>query len=224
MRRRVWYVLLALFVLCVVIGTIIFFWAKRKVEDFGPMAHKRVIQAIDDRFDADADLKSLQISLYPRPKAVGEGLSIRHKNWTDPEPLIYIRKFVAETDYDTVIARRNHVDLVRLEGLTIRIPRRGPSLMQTGEEQGHEIDSATPGQDRTQFKFLIEKIIADGTRLDIEPKVEGKNPLQFDIEKLTLRNVGPGQPMAFKARLTNAKPPGLIDSQGSFGPWQHPAR
>lgn len=184
------------------------------------MARKRIIQAIDDRFDADADLQSLHISLYPHPKVVGEGLSIRHKNWTDPEPLIYIRRFTAQTDYDTVIAKRNHVDLVRLEGLTIRIPRRGQSLMKVGEEQGHEVDSSTPGQDRTQFKFLIEKIIADGTTLEIEPKVEGKSPLVFNIEKLTLRNVGPGRPMAFNAELTNAKPPGLIASQGSFGPWQ----
>src|SRR5205823_1358013 len=37
---------------------------------------------------------------------------------------------------------------------------------------------------------------------------------------LTLRSVGPGQPMTFSARLTNAKPPGLIESRGSFGPWQ----
>jgi len=184
------------------------------------MARKRIIQAIEDRFDADADLKSLTIKLYPHPEAIGEGLSIRHKNWTDPQPLIYIRKFVAETDYDTVVSRRNHVDLVRLEGLVIRIPRRGPSLMKMGEEQGHEVDSETPGQDRTQFKFLIEKIIADGTQIVIEPKIEGKNPLEFDLQKLTLRNVGPGRPMTFVTKLTNAKPPGLIDSQGSFGPWQ----
>ncbi len=184
------------------------------------MARQRIIQAIDDRFDADADLKSLTISLYPHPKAVGEGLSIRHKNWSDPEPLIYIRRFTAETDYETVIAKRNHVDLVRLEGLVIRIPRRGPSLIKTGEEQGHEVDSSTPGQDQTQFKFLIEKIIADGTMLEIEPKIEGKNPLTFDIRKVTLRNVGPNRPMAFDAKLTNAKPPGLINTQGNFGPWQ----
>jgi len=32
--------------------------------------------------------------------------------------------------------------------------------------------------------------------------------------------VGLNQPMAFVATLTNAKPPGLIESKGSFGPWQ----
>jgi hypothetical protein len=185
------------------------------------MARRRIIQAINDRFDADTDLRSLQISVYPHPKVVGEGLSIRHKNWSDPEPLIYIRKFTAETDYDTVINKRNHVDLVRLEGMRVSIPRRGgASLVQTGVEQGHEVDAATPGQDQTRFKFTVEKIIADGTLLEIQPKIAGKSPLLFDIERLTLQNVATGQPMVFKAELTNAKPPGLISSEGKFGPWQ----
>jgi len=221
MRKRIGYVLLVIFVLALVIATGVFFWAKHNVPNLEPLARKRIIEAIDDRFDADAQLQSLNVTLYPHPKVVGYGLSIRHKNWTDPQPLIYIRQFTAQTDYDTMINKRNHVDLVWLEGLEIRIPRRGgASLVKTGEEQGHEVDAGTPGQDRTQLKFLIEKIIANGAVLEIEPKIEGKDPLRFDIEKLLLRNVGPGQPMAFNAELTNAKPPGLIASQGTFGPWQ----
>lgn len=220
MRKRLGWLLLILLVLGVGIGVGIFFWARNKVQDFGPMARKRIIQAIDDRFDADADLQSLQVSIYPRPKAVGTGLTIRHKNWSDPAPLIYVRRFVAETDYDTVVSRRNHVDVLRLEGLEIHIPRRGPALAKAGEEEGHEIDNGTPGQDRTQFKFTIEKIIADGAILNIDPKVEGKNPLVFELQKLALRNVGPGSPMAFQTKVTNAKPPGVIDSSGTFGPWQ----
>lgn len=221
MRKRIAYVLLVVLILGLGVGTVVFFWAKGKVQNFEPLARKRIIQAIDDRFDADADLQSLKVSLYPHPKVVGYGLSIRHKGWADPEPLISIRQFTAVTDYDTVVNKRNHVDLIRLEGLMIRIPRRGgASLVKTGEEQGHEVDTGTPGQDRTQFKFLIEKIIADGAVLEIEPKMDGKDPLRFDIQKLLLRNVGPGRPMAFNAELTNAKPPGLIASEGSFGPWQ----
>jgi hypothetical protein len=221
MRKRIGVLLFIVFLLCLCIGLGLFFWARNKFQNFEPMARQRIINAIDDRFDADADLKSLQIRLYPHPQVVGEGLSIRHKNWVNPQPLIYIAQFTAETDYDTVMNKRNHVDLVRLKGLTIHISRHGAaSLIKTGEEQGHEVDSATPGQDRTQFKFLIEKIIADGATLQIDPKVEGKEPLRYDIQQMTLRNIGPGQPMAFQAMLTNAKPPGIIASQGSFGPWQ----
>jgi len=135
-------------------------------------------------------------------------------------PLISIRKFTAETDYDTLVARRNHVDLVRLEGLEIHIPRRGRSASIESKEGDHEVETAEPGQDHTRLKFLIETITADGTLLELEPKVEGKEPLRFDIQKLLLRTVGPGRAMTFNAQLTNARPPGLINSAGHFGPWQ----
>jgi hypothetical protein len=35
-----------------------------------------------------------------------------------------------------------------------------------------------------------------------------------------MHSVGPGQAMTFTARLTNARPPGAIDTSGHFGPWQ----
>ncbi len=201
-------------------GISLFFYGKKKVQDFGPEARKRIIRALEQRFNADVELKSVEVSLYPQPKAVGEGLSIRHKGWRDPYPLITIRRFVAETDYDTVLAKKNHVNVVRLEGLVIHIPPRGRSSLIQGKEEDHPLESGNPGSDKTSFKFSIETIIADGTLLEIDPKVQGGDPLTFEIGKLRLHSVGPKKAMAFDAKLINAKPPGLIDSTGEFGPWQ----
>ena len=55
--------------------------------------------------------------------------------------------------------------------------------------------------------------------LEVAARDPAKDPLTFDIARLTLRTVGAGQPMAFHAELTNPKPPGLIRSDGRFGPW-----
>jgi hypothetical protein len=189
------------------------------VRSLGPKAKARVIQALEDRFDADVDLSSLQLSLLPNPHVVGEKLVIRHKGWNDTHPLISIRRFSASTDILTVINRKNHVDAVRLEGLEIHIPPKGRSSL-SKSFAGTDSGSPTPGTDQTRLKFLIETIYADGTLLEIEPKVEGKDPLQFEIQKLQLRSVGSGQAMFFTAKLTNPKPPGLINSVGKFGPWQ----
>lgn len=220
MRKRVLIGVVIVVLLVIIAGTGLFFYGKHKVRDFVPEARQRIIQALEDRFDADVDLKGLQISLYPHPQVTGEGLSIRHKGWPDSQPLIYIRRFLARTDYDTVIARKNHVDLVRLDGLVIHVPARGKSSPVQGSEQNHQIESGEPGHDTTQLKFVIETIVADGTLLQIAPKIEGKQPLEFDIQKLTLHSVGPGQALTFQAKLTNAKPPGLIHTTGNFGPWQ----
>lgn len=220
MRRILGYGVLILLFGALIIGGILYFYSRRKLKDLGPQARQRIIQALEERFDADVDLKSVEISLYPRPRAVGEELSIRHKGWSEAHPLLYVRRFIAETDYDTLIAKRNHVDLVRLEGLQIHIPRQGRSTFVESKEGDYDVETGQAGEDRTQLKFLIEKMTADGTFIEIEPRVQGKEPLQFEIHKLLLKSVGPGQAMTFNAALRNAKPPGLIESAGTFGPWQ----
>lgn len=212
MRKALAYGLLILLLL--LIGGSIF--VRIYLNGLAPRAKRRVVQALSDRFDADVTLESLQLSLFPRPRVQGERLTIRHRQWPDQQPLIFIRQFSAATDFRTLINRDNRVDLVRLEGLEIRIPPRGSSALSgafapTGVQQG---------QDQTRLRFVIRTIIADGTLLEVLPKAAGKDPLRFDIEKLTLHSAGPGKAMAFTAKLENAKPPGLIDTTGSFGPWQ----
>lgn len=190
------------------------------LKGLAPRAKQRVVTALAQRFDADVDLQSLDLAFFPTPNVTGQGLSIRHRDWQDPHPIIYIRRFTARTDFSTLLDRRNHVDLVRLEGLEIHIPPRGRASQLEVQADHHQVASSEPGHDATSLKFLIETIVADSTVLEIEPKVEGKRPLRFDIQKLRLQSVAPGQPMTFAAQLTNAKPPGLIDSSGKFGPWQ----
>ena len=66
---------------------------------------------------------------------------------------------------------------------------------------------------------MIDRVFADGTLLYILSKNPDRDPVEFDIRKLTLKSAGIGQPMKFQAELTNPKPPGDIHSTGKFGPW-----
>jgi hypothetical protein len=66
---------------------------------------------------------------------------------------------------------------------------------------------------------LIEEVLIRNARLVILPRETKKVPLDFDIHDLRLESAGPGVAMKYDAALTNAKPPGEIRSQGSFGPW-----
>ncbi len=209
--RRYALAVIALLVIGAVIATYLY------VRKLGPQARDRVIQALAERFDAQIDLGSFHLTFFPKPKLVCEGVSIRHQNWNDPYPLIYIRRLTANTGFATLAGGANTVGLVRMEGLVVHLPARGRSTVQPVSP---EQPAAKAGHDTTHFRFLIQTIIADGAILEVEPKIPGKLPLHFDIQELTLRSVGPGQPMSFKTTVTNAKPPGLIDSTGEFGPWQ----
>jgi hypothetical protein len=67
--------------------------------------------------------------------------------------------------------------------------------------------------------FVIDQVDADGTLLYILKKDPAREPMEFDILKLTLHCAGLGQPMNYQADLTNDTPPGVVHSTGSFGPW-----
>jgi AsmA-like C-terminal region len=200
------YGLLGFGVLIVAAGIFISFYLKT----LNLRLKARVLQALEERFDADVDLKTLDVSIFPQPTVEGEDLRIRHHGWDDAHPLIAIHRFRATTDFLTLAATRDRVSLVNLEGLEIHLPPRdtGKPSSLTAYKKGSN-----------QLRFLIQTIVAKDTLLEIEPKKAGKDPLRFHLKELTLHSVGPGKAMSFVTKLTNAKPPGLIDSTGHFGPW-----
>ncbi len=184
-----------------------------------PILKGRVEKLLADRFSSGVAIGGLDFTLFPAGVTV-TGVTLRHHHRTDVPPLITIRRVAAQTDLLTLIFGANHaVKLVRLEGLQIRVKSGGSKNKESEAGEGHARQQPSGGGG-DHFPFIIREVIADGTLLQILPKEAGKDPLEFDIQKLTLRSVGINKPMAFVATLTNAKPPGLIQTDGSFGPWQ----
>jgi hypothetical protein len=184
-----------------------------------PRARKRVIQLLSQRFDSDVKIAALSLTLFPAAAVTVEGVELRYHHRTDVPPIIQIKKLSAASDIPSLVFGLQHdVSIVKLEGLRINIAAgtlhrsqfkpQNPTYEKSNEAEGNHLP------------FVVHRIVADGTVLTILPKDPKKDPLEWDIEKLTLQSVGPKRPMKFIATLTNAKPPGLIQSTGSFGPWQ----
>jgi hypothetical protein len=107
---------------------------------------------------------------------------------------------------------------VAIDRLDLNIPPKGerPDLTP------HDDASKAPqpeAPDSAKPSIIIDRVDADGTRLTILPRDRRKDPLRFAIYELQLQSAGPDVPMRYTAVLDNAKPPGRIDSTGSFGPW-----
>jgi hypothetical protein len=99
---------------------------------------------------------------------------------------------------------------VKLDGLVINVPPKGEKVA------GEPVES----KPKTRLaNFVIDRVDADGTELYVLPKQEGREPMNWELRKLTLRSAGIGQPILFKAELTNPTPPGIIHTAGKFGPW-----
>src|SRR5204863_2886999 len=99
------------------------------------------------------------------------------------------------------------VHRVYLKGLQLNIPPKG----QRGEGNGAK---------SRKIKIYVDEFVCEKTQLIINTVMPGKLPLEFDISKLNMQEIGPGQPLRFLATLMNPKPVGEIHSTGFFGPWQ----
>lgn len=208
-KRRV--VLFSSILLLCLLATAIFV-GQRYVRGLGPRARQRVISDLSDRFDADVKLQSLELALLPTPRIVGTGLEIWRRRYPSRQPFLKIGRFVATATASDLFYQRDRVGEVDVEGLRIDLPPRNQEAEQTDT-------NAQGKQGNNVLRVVIERLVANGAVLQIEPKTPDKPPLEFNIQKLTMLSVGPGQPLTFFTVLQNAKPPGLIDSTGSFGPW-----
>ena len=180
-------------------------WASQGV--LSRLATERAMRELRETFASEVELKHLDIAVFPRFRAVGEGLILHYRGRSDLPPLIAIRRFTVGGGWLTFFTR--HLRQVRLEGLAIQIPpkaERGPQEKKWKSQPAGGI--------------AIDEIVADGTILKTLPKDPEKEPLVWEIRHLTLHHADTSAPMSFRAVVLNAKPPGNIESSGNFGPWQ----
>jgi hypothetical protein len=162
-----------------------------------------LVRALEEEYAGQLEVDNLRVSVFPRIRVEGQRVVFRQKARLDAPPLVTIDRASAETDW--ISALRRQVRLVRLAGMKITIPRR-------------RLAEKTNTQHRRP-EFVIDQIDADGTVLTILPKQPGKVPLEFDLYRLTVHGAGPHDWLKFESLLENAKPPGRIETWGTFGPF-----
>ena len=173
------------------------------------------VAALADRLDAKIDLEQLHLRTWPKLRADGYGLTIRHHGRTDVPPLISISHFSAESGALTFLHR--HISRVQIEGLDIQIP---PGRAEDSEDNG---PASIRQPDRAGFlarSLVVDNLYSMGARLTIIPSNADKPPRVWNIHDLHMTSVSAGTAMPFEATLTNGIPPGEIETRGSFGPWQ----
>lgn len=193
---------------------------------FQPIIREQAIQYLRERFQSDVELAELRVHmpkastlemLLKRGRGVlarveGQGISMRHRSTRTVPPLFSIGKFSFDVDLGSLLDETKVVSIVSLERLEINIP---PPNQRPKAESG-TTPQASPQKRPAVF---IDKVVIKDAKLVVLPKEESKPPLSFAISALELKSVGPGSPMKYEAVLTNAKPPGRIESSGIFGPW-----
>ena len=171
-----------------------------------PSLRKKAVEMLGEKFHASVELKDFHVYLFPGARIEGSGLVLRHEGRTDVPPLISIGEFSAEAGILGLLGRPWKIQQIKLKGLVIQIP---PPALRRKQDWSKA----------RKMPVLIHEIVSDDAELRLLPKSADKDPHVFAIHHLVMHSVGLDRPASFTAQLTNAVPPGEIDTKGSFGPW-----
>jgi hypothetical protein len=175
-----------------------------------PILRARVLSSLSTRFHSRVELGAFDVSLLRGFEVSGEDLAIYPYNIASTTPTISVRHFAFRTGYASLIHSPLHIGHVEVEGLRIHLPPKNQRRETGNSGEKH------PSQKITIF---VDELEASDTILTLGTDKPGKLPTQFVMQRLILHSVGPGKPLGFTATLTNPKPVGQIETQGSFGPW-----
>jgi len=225
-RKSKWLIAAALIAGSIVIAIAVLTSILKK--RYEPYIRDQAMHYLHERFDSEVELAALHIRM-PRISTLrllltggrgsvaevdGEGLLLRHMGRRDLPPMFAIKSFHFDVDLALLFGKNKKVPLVQLDGMEINVPPKG---------ERPALNSVKPQQDRTTGKektsVVIEQVLINDATLVILPRDPSRVPLSFDIHRLRLESAGRDVAMNYDAELTNPKPPGLIHSQGNFGPW-----
>lgn len=178
-----------------------------------PILRKRVIETLSTRFEGKVTLDAFHVSLMKGLQVQGRGLKIFGPQDPNPQkvgvqPLIAIEEFQFQTGVLQLLRSPTHVNTVYLKGLQLNIPPKEQREQNSSKRKQEKIEVA------------VDEFICQDAQLVINTQKPDKLPLEFDITRLKMKNLGWHEPMRFEADLVNPKPVGDIVSYGSFGPWQ----
>jgi len=169
-----------------------------------------IVQLLAARFQSRVDLEDFHVNVFPRMQVSGEGLSIHYRNRPQTTPMIRIEKFSFELGFWGMFRVPHRINRVQIQRMVITVP---PREAQAGNpvlaaSEARQIPPVTAGEIECARTVLL-----------VFSNKPGKDPLDWDIHRLVLTEVGLKKSFFFRGTLTNAKPKGEIETRGQFGPW-----
>ena len=174
-----------------------------------PFTEKAITHALEAASGRPVQIRTFSKTYFP-PGCIAEGIRfLRHKHPADP-PIVTVEKLVVQGSIAGMLTSPKRLSAVRVVGMRMVIPPRTPD----------EAPAMVPlNSGRGGEALAISKITADGVMLEFLSEDRGKTSYLLKIDRLGITDVGSGTRMSYRATLTNTEPPGVIQSEGKFGPW-----
>jgi hypothetical protein len=178
----------------------------------GPILKGRIIETLSTRFDSRVEMDDLDVSVVKGFEVSGKGLRIYAPDDVvaagAKDPLISLGHFSFHVNLAGLFIKPMHVGTVKVDGMAISIPPR--EIRKQGGPNNRHIG---------KIKIVVDRIECNDSKLIIGTAKPDKDPKEFDLQHIVMRNVGPNDPWEYDATLVNAIPKGDIHAKGTFGPW-----
>jgi hypothetical protein len=208
-KSRIWkWISISLLLAVIVVATIVEIMVYRS----GPILKGRIVETLSTRFDSRVEMDEFDVSVVRGFEVSGSGLRIYAPDDVvaagAKDPLISLSHFSFHVNLAGLFIKPMHVGTVKVNGMVISIPPReirnqgGPSNRHIGK-----------------IKIVVDRIECNDSKLIIGTAKPDKDPKEFDLQHIVMRNVGPNDPWEYDATLVNAIPKGDIHAKGTFGPW-----
>ena len=219
-RRRWFKVVVVVAIVCV--GTLVFV-AEYVIRHAEPILRARVVETLSAHFHAPVQLDSLNISLIKAVELAATGIEVEGRGLRIPyignsdqmqtdknAPMVYVKRFAFRTRARGLMHQPTRIAEVDVDGMELHVP---PA------ELRRQILAPRDERHPPKISLVVNQIRCKNVKLFIDATKPGKDPTEFDIQKLDLQDVGAGQPFTYQAELTNPKPIGEVHAAGHFGPW-----
>jgi hypothetical protein len=209
--RRVWtWVFVSLLIAVIVVATIGEVGLYRAM----PILKGRVIETLSTRFNSRVEMDGFSVSVLKGLEVSGDGLRIYPVDEVmaagATDPLIALGHFSFHANLMGLFVKPMHVGTVHVSNMAIHIPPR--EMRQQAPPHARHLG---------KIKISVDEIVFDDSKLIIGTIKPDKEPKEFEMSRIVMRNIGPDAPWKYDATLVNAIPRGDIHATGTFGPWDN---
>jgi hypothetical protein len=183
------------------------------VDAHWPFRYRIVKPLMEDVLGSQLEISSYHRTYFPHPGFVATGIKLRRRSAPDLSPLGSIDELLVQGRWSDLLMLRARVALVDITALHIVVPAIGSRANHQDFPPGSASDFSGPDT-------LIEQLKIHKSLLDIM-RSNGKR-YSFPISELDIRDFQKGRTNTYAVSMQNAKPWGLIQSTGSFGPLNGP--
>src|ERR1017187_10559492 len=174
-----------------------------------PFTRDALSRALEEATGRPVRIDTFSNSYFP-PGCTAEGIRfLRHKH-PEAAPIITVERLTIQGTITGLFSSPKRLSAVRVVGMHMIVP---PDTHEEGDNRV-ALNTGLGGK-----SLAISQITADGAILEFIREDRQEKPYVLKIDRLGITNVGSGAPMLYRATLSNTEPPGVIRSEGKFGPW-----